>query len=93
MACAVSTAYCGKGSVVALADEVAPPEEREASAGQTQREASHSRLSLQSRSLAQGCGSMWAQPSSRVQVAAKREKRRAWRKTAGDGRDVRMAQG
>src|SRR5450755_1400859 len=92
IACAGSTAYWGKSSD-AVAVELPVPAGREASAGQTQRVASHSRLSLQSLSLVHGRASIWAQPSNRVQRAAKRGKRRAWRQTAGGGRNVRMAQG
>jgi hypothetical protein len=100
MACADSTAYCGSGSEAAPA-EVPLPIGLEASAGHTQREASHKRLSLQSWSLAQGTGSMWAHPDheapsaaqSAALKAAKSADPRAWRKPAGDGRDVLMAQG
>jgi hypothetical protein len=101
MACADSTAYCGSGNEAAPAEVPALPTGLEASAGHTQREASHKRLSLQSWSLAQGTGSMWAHPDheahnaaqSAAQRAAKSDEPRAWRKPAGDGRDVLMAQG
>src|ERR1700690_52712 len=93
IACADSTAYSGRDSEDAIAVDLPPPDRRKASAGQTQRAASHKRLSLQSLSLAQGFGSTWAQQRCRAQRAAKREKRRAWRKTAGDGQDVLIGQG
>ncbi len=53
-------AYSGSGS--AAADPAPPPAGRDAEAGQTQWPASHSRLSLQSWSLAQGSASTCAQP-------------------------------
>src|SRR5450432_947960 len=87
IACAVSIAYWGSGSAEAVALELGPEDACEASTGHTQRAASHRRFSLQSLSLAHGTGSTWAQPSSRAQ-RAKGGKRRAWRQTAGGGRNV-----
>src|SRR5438477_8302501 len=62
IACAASTAYCGSGTD----GPVSPPaatDGRVASPGQTQRPASHRRLSLQSLSAAHGVGSTCAQPN------------------------------
>src|SRR4051812_46219780 len=72
IAWAGSTAYCGSGSEV---DDISLtlPRGREALAGQAQRPASHSRLSLQSWSLAQGTASTWRRQAARDRDQRSRE--------------------
>jgi hypothetical protein len=91
IAWAGSIAYCGSGN--AGAPGTAPAAmARVASTGHRQRPASQSRLSLQSLSDAQGDGSTWAHAAS-SSVAPSTAAPTVARFMAGDGRDVRMAQG
>src|SRR6516162_7641115 len=94
IACAGSIAYCGSGSGTPAGPGAAPAA-WVASAGQTQRPASQSRLSLQSRSPEHGTASTWAHDSparpgarlvARSSAPAARERNR--RTAAGNGRSV-----
>src|SRR6186713_1537705 len=94
-----SIAYCG--SDTAGPSPGAPTDGRVASAGQTQRPASHRRFSLQSLSPAHGLASTWAQPepiiAARERTTAAQPARRGAsprpRGAAGDRHRIRMAQG
>ena len=96
IACAGSMAYWGSGSGPA-APSRPTPEARDAEAGQTQCPASHSRLSLQSWSLAQGTASTWAQPNGarprQEKANARARRREAGRELTGAERNGLMAQG
>src|SRR5688572_1830639 len=99
IASAGSIAYCGSGT--AGPKPGAPTDGRLASAGHTQRPASHRRFSLQSLSAAHGFASTWAQPEPinavRERTTAAQPARRGAsqrpRGAASDGHGIRMAQG